>query len=379
VGELRQQDRTIWFLRDFRPGDRTNEVSLLSSRALTPKHFSTEYFQSSSPVLLWVSDTHFSEENHHAFPLESDATSLTLATRIRNSFDHDIRLLAGIIISGDITWKALSAEFDLAKKFIQDVSIWSPLTPDQIAVCPGNHDVKFSDDPADKSKPITVFDETSSAAYASFYQSKFYLAPNEFLSCGRRLLLGNAVPVDIVCLNSSRLQQLKDAFQGHGFIGDRQMEDAAEQMNWKENSDAPRAYRIVVLHHHLLPTTFRFKPEANYAYSVVLDAEALSRWMVKHRVDLVLHGHMHQPFCARVSRPIHVNNPEREPWHEFTVIGMGSSGVASKDLGEVALNTVGFLKFELDHLEVSVHSVHPVNPSNLIWKIDLPYQQKMSQ
>ena len=88
-----------------------------------------------------------------------------------------------------------------------------------------NHDLKFSDDPADKTKPITVFDNESSAAYAAFYQDKFYLAPNEYLSCGKRFLLANVIPVDIVCLNSSYLQQLKHAFQGHGFIGDEQMNE----------------------------------------------------------------------------------------------------------------------------------------------------------
>lgn len=374
VKELRQQDRTIWFLRDFKIGDPIHEVSLLSSRSVTPVHFSVEYFESKSRALLWVSDTHFSEEGHHGFPLKSTAYSLDLAERISTSFRDEFPTVAGIIISGDITWRALSAEFELAKEFIRKLTFWSPLQSDQIAVCPGNHDLRFSDDPADKNEPITIVGEESSAAYAAFYQDRFYLAPNEFLSCGKRFLLGDAVPVDVVCLNSSRLQQLKGAFQGHGFIGDKQMEDAAAQMQWEAHSEKPRAYRIIVLHHHLLPTTYSAAPIRNYPYSVVLDAEALSRWIAKYRVDLVLHGHMHQPFCARISRPIDVNNPQGL-WHQFSVIGMGSSGV-KEELGEVKSNTLGFLTFESDEVEVSVYSVDPVNPAKLIWKVNVPYRKK---
>jgi predicted MPP superfamily phosphohydrolase len=372
VKELRQQDRTIWFLREFESGDPTHEVSLLSARAITPVHFSANYFESQSTALLWLSDTHFSEEGHHGFPLKSTATKSNLAESITRSFKETFPQVAGIIISGDITWRNLPTEFQLATEFIRELTFWSPLQPDQIAICPGNHDLKWSDDPADKTKPIDSVGRDYSQAYAAFYEGRFFIAPNEFLSCGRRFLMGNAIPVDIACLNSSYLQQLKDAFQGHGFIGDKQMEFVASEMNWDPDPDKPRAFRIVVLHHHLIPTTFRATAIADYAYSVVLDAEALSRWIAKYRVDLVLHGHMHQPFCTWIRRPINVGKPE-QGWHTFSVIGMGSSGVEG-ELGEVNKNTVGFLDFKKDALTVSVHSIHSVNPSTKIWEVEVPYK-----
>jgi len=375
VKELRQQDRTIWFLRNFQKGDTIQEVSLLDSREVAPLHFATEYFESNSDVLLWVSDTHFSEEGHHAFPARATANAFPLADRIKDNFEKKIPTVAGLIISGDITWRALPAEFESAKEFIKSLTYWSLLKSDQIAVCPGNHDLEFSTDPADKEQPIVNVKEDFSKAYSAFYQDTFYLAPNQYFSCGKRFLMGKAVPVEIVCLNSSSLQQLQHAFQGHGFIGDKQMEDAAKQMNWDADSGKPSAYRIVVLHHHVLPTTYSSTPEANYAYSVVLDAEALSRWIVKYRVALVLHGHMHQPFCARISRPLDVNEPnDLNSWHDFYVVGMGSSGVKG-ELGEIKKNTVGFLKFEKEGVEVSVHSIDPTNPSEMLWTVKLAYRQ----
>jgi hypothetical protein len=199
----------------------------------------------------------------------------------------------------------------------------------------------------------------------------FYLAPNEYLSCGRRLLIGRAVPLEVVCLNSSWLQQEQGMFQGHGFVGEQQLSDAEKRMGWQAEDTSPRTYRIVVLHHHILPTTYRFSPERGYPYSVVLDAEALVRWLVRHRVDLVLHGHMHQPFCARVSRPVDLSNPDGQ-WHEFHILGMGSSGVNAAELGETKDNTFGVLRFEAEGLSVYVHTIHPTNPSRLLWHAKLP-------
>lgn len=371
LAELRRQDRTIWFVRQFREKDPTHEVSLLDPRAAMPVHFSQDFFESPSRTLLWVSDPHFSE-GHHGFPLRPDTarSSFDLGHRIESEFKARYGGVAGLIVSGDITWQALPEEYEMAKEFIKRINVWSPLQSAQIAVCPGNHDLSFSSDPADKNSPIKTVGHGSRSAYSDFYRDLFYLGPNEYLSCGRRFLLGRAVPVEVVCLNSSWLQQLKGAFQGHGFIGQEQREDAARQMGWQAESDAPRAFRIVVLHHHLLPTTYSATPEANYPYSVVLDAEALARWLVDHRVDLVLHGHMHQPFVARVSRPVDRKAPEKE-WFEFAIVGLGSSGVKG-ELGEDAVNTVGFLTFEREHLRVSVHSVHHTNPSALLWSLRVP-------
>ena len=184
-------------------------------------------------------------------------------------------------------------------------------------------------------------------------------------------MFGKAVPADIVCLNSSLLQQRPGEFQGHGFIGVEQMRDAAQAMGWGGPAGEPRALRIVVLHHHVLPTTFSERIAANYQYSVVLDAEALIRWIVEHRVNLVLHGHMHQPYFTKISRP---EVPEKfgKSWHEFYVLGMGSSGVEQSHLGEVAKNTIGVLTFNRGSVKMSVLSVHPVNQSEVEWAVELP-------
>ncbi len=373
AAELRQQERTIWFVRDFREGDLTHEVNLFHARSTKPVDFALSYHESKSTQILWVSDLHFARKEFHRFPLQSGVHEFDLAHKLEMELKEEVDALAGVIMSGDFAWKAAPDEFELARKFIERLNTWIPLESDQIAICPGNHDVKFSRNPSVKGGArIKIARKNSRKAYSDFYQKLYYRPPNKYMSCGKRLLVGNAVPVDIVCLNSSLLEQYKGAFQGHGFIGQEQMQHAAEEMGWTgSDPEEPRAHRIVVVHHHVLPVTYSAKPEANYCYSVTLDAEALIRWLVEHRVDLVLHGHMHQPSCVKLSRPIDRDRPDTA-WHDLYVLGMGSTGVDESHLGEIAKNTFGILDFKKEKITLTVYSIHPTNPSEEEWSIDLP-------
>ncbi|MGE5343964.1 MAG: metallophosphoesterase family protein [Candidatus Omnitrophota bacterium] len=376
IEELTQQDRTIWFIRDFKKGDLSHEIKLLDHHKIKPADFPEEYFQTSSRHLLWLSDLHFSNSNEcYGFPItSSDEVKERLEQRIEHALkENNIKNIGGAIISGDITWKAAKEEFNLAHSFILNLFSWSKLNSYQLAMCPGNHDIAFSDNPSDgDSKIIRAFPDAREE-FETFYEQLFYVKPNEFISSGRRFLLGNAIPVEIVCLNSSFLEQKRNEFQGHGFLGKQQLDNAARQMGWENNPD-PIAFRIVVLHHHLLPVTFREEPVFNYQYSVVLDAEAFSQWLIKHGVRLVLHGHKHDPFLIKISKP-RITNHQVKGWGDYHVLGMGSSGASQKHLGDIGFNTIGVLEFKKNKIEISLIKIHPVNDSFKEWSVEIPYNE----
>ncbi|MFY9824209.1 MAG: metallophosphoesterase [Thermoanaerobaculia bacterium] len=379
VRELIQQNRSIWFVREARGSDPVHEISFFDSARIEPNDFPRTYRQSASRNLLWVSDLHYSVDNHHAFPFTPTISKKSVGSAIEKCLEErNLGSLAGIIASGDLTWKASPEEYNLTHSFFDWQRQWAGLGNYDFLVCPGNHDIKFSSDPARKDLPVTEAPDTAQSAYVDFYRQLFFKAPNSFLSSGRKFLVGNAFPVEIACLNSSLLEQQKDLFQGHGFIGDAQLDDAASEMGWASGGEGPRALRILVVHHHLLPVTFREDPKTGQVYSVALDAEALARWIVRHRVNLVLHGHMHQPFSARVERSVEINHPERS-WHRFHVVGLGSTGVAKDHLGEVGKNTFGLLCFEKDHLDVKVFTIDPVNPAEDLWSLRIPYGDQERQ
>ena len=375
IEELRQQERTIWFVRPAQAGDPTHEVSLLDPRRIAPVHFTREFIQHSSRSILWVSDTHLSADDHHGFPLESEHARSALGQAIENACKEvaGVEQVAGVWISGDLTWRAHPDEFALARRFVSRLQTWVNLDNYNYAICPGNHDVRFSLDPAEKDSPVTVAAPEAIAAYSDFYKELFYIQPNEFLCSGRRYLLGGTVPVEVVLVNSSLLQQAEGHFQGHGFVGDNQLRHVAGQFGWDQAPD-DRPVRILIVHHHLLSVTFRELPINGRMYSIALDAEAIMRWAVQARVDLVLHGHMHQPFYSRITRRVWLNDEGLE--HTIAIVGAGSAGVSQAHLGEIARNTFGLLSFHQDQIEMRMYSVHSVNPSELLWEQVVPLRSQ---
>lgn len=374
LDELLQQDRTIWFVRPFAPGDPTHKIELLDSAKFSPSDFPSDHIASASRNLIWVSDLHFGD--HHGFPIQSSVDQYDLGQAIEMSLtDHKNTDYAGLIVSGDLSWKAKAAEFYQAKQFLHRLSgSPSKLRNYAIVTCPGNHDLAFTKSPQDKSKKIhaKVATKTARQGYSSFYEALFYKQPNEYICCGRRFLLGNCIPVEVASLNSSLLDQKPGWFQGHGFVGDAQLRHAAEQMGWSDSNE-PRAFRILVIHHHLIPVTYRDTPSGGYPYSVVLDAEAVSQWVVQHRVDLVLHGHMHHSFIAKVSRP-RDGNPAKE-WHTFHVAGLSSTGVDDSHAdGE---NAYAVLTFGRHEVQLRWFTVHKKKKSRLQWELSIPFGKEL--
>lgn len=372
--ELRQQDRTIWFIREALASAPSHELLLLDAHSLTPAHFPEFFYQSTSRQLLWVSDLHFGK---HAFPLVNTPAMGALAYRIEDALVKQMsKHIGGLIVSGDVTWSATPEQYEQAKGFLAGVTSWTRLHNYQLAVCPGNHDICFSKDPSKKHEPVTYPPEEAQQAFAQFYNDLFYVAPNEYLCSGRRFLLGGEVPIEIVCLNSSLLKQTPGWFQGHGFIGDAQLDYAAKAMGWSQG-ERVGPVRMLVVHHHLLPVTYREEPIAGRIYSVALDAEALVRWIIRHKVQIVLHGHMHQLFYSRVTRSEDFMNASQEE-HAFHVFGMGSTGVHEDHLGELKANMFAVLSFTRDSVTVHYYSVHRTNPSGLIRRITVPLWHEKS-
>lgn len=380
LDELIQQNRTMWFVRDAVPSDPIHEISLLDRSRIEPGDFPRDFRVSASTNLLWVSDLHYSMDGHHGFPVNPTVSQDSVGSAIEKCLRAESLVnLAGVIVSGDLTWRADPREYDAAISFFEWQRKWAGLSNYDFVVCPGNHDLEFTTDPSRKDLPVSETSDVTRRAYVEFYRRLFFKPPNQFLSSGRKFLVGNAFPVEIVCLNSSLLQQQKKLFQGHGFLGEGQLEDAGEQMGWNAQSTGPRTFRIVVLHHHLMPVTFREEPTTGQPYSVVLDAEALVRWLVRHRVALVLHGHMHQPFAARVERPVDPAKPEPlSSWHRFHVVGLGSTGVKGH-LGEVGRNTFGVLRFTPTHLDLRLYAIAPNSPAQALWSLHIPYAERQDR
>lgn len=344
--------RTLYFLVPFVPSrDRQNEVRL--EPPIQPASFIINPELRPSNYIIHLSDLHFGAR--HGYPL-SDSPASPPVTKL---LIDDLRQLkkdnpAALIVSGDTTWAGDSNEFGSARSAMEFLTTALGLRARyHLLLVPGNHDIQWAKQAAgdyDKSKPVTFAPEAAENNYRDFFRELLDTEPNKFLSMGRRYLLGNFVSVDLVGLNSTRLEN--KYFAGYGFIGEDQLQTAASEMKW--DSPYRTNYRILVMHHHLMPVSPKEEISTyDRIYSLTLDAGAITRQALANDVDVVAHGHMHQPFLSSLSRFV-----KAEPGHgrNLCVHGAGSLGVRRTELGEIGKNSYSIYEFFEDSVRVTVRA-----------------------
>jgi len=230
------------------------------------------------------------------------------------------------------------------------------LDSSHFVIIPGNHDIQWGkqDDEHeyDRTKPVERPQAEAEENYKTFFKKCFGLSPTDFLSMGRRYILGNYISMDIVGLNSSRLERRH--FAGYGYVSLEQVHEAAKDMGWL-NMQHPTKYRMLVLHHHVIPVTPK-EEISNYdrIYSLTLDAGQLIYEALKLKIDLVAHGHMHQPFVASTSRAAKVSDFS---WSQtLTVHGAGSAGAKREDLGAIGKNSYSIYEFDEEGITIKIRS-----------------------
>lgn len=344
IQEMIQQNRTLWFVRKYDKGkDSDYEISLLGNNVVEPHDFSDKYYETGSDTLLWLSDLHFGTDDVFKVKMETD-TDVTLTEHIQNAYETDgsgkFSNLGGLLITGDITSYGKEEGFVKATEFLQDVNrrLVRELTSENIVFCPGNHDFARKNEKLVDRKPEKVSDNPDSIkAYSEFYNSIHGLNPNKYMACGRKLLMLSGRTVEIAAINSIILQQYKD-FEGHGYISGEQLKYVADRMRWNEGVSTS-SIRIVIMHHHYLPTCLVEEVDVNKPSSVVYDAERLMQWLTKYNVKLLLHGHKHQSFIKKIG---HFNNSqpiiELDEEKNVYIIGMGGTGACSCENKFATLN-----------------------------------------
>ncbi|MEM8438130.1 calcineurin phosphoesterase, partial [Morganella morganii] len=115
--ELRFQDRTIWFVNDYDPKKHeSHEILLNDANIGIPGVFPKRPVDLHNGKVVWFSDIHFDEDKEkHQF---NQVNQLPLSKILIGRQDLDID---GMIISGDLTWKATKKEFELTTNFFNDI------------------------------------------------------------------------------------------------------------------------------------------------------------------------------------------------------------------------------------------------------------------
>ncbi|MEW6154149.1 MAG: metallophosphoesterase [Actinomycetota bacterium] len=177
-----------------------------------------------------------------------------------------------VVIGGDLTAEGYAHEFRMAQDHLQ------PLTDHglRVLVVPGNHDSK-------------------NVGYLHFRDT---FGPGDVADKGDRVM-SVAVPVNgnpqfraqVVAIDSSK----PDLAEG---------EVGRERYRWvRQQFDVGEAFRIFVLHHHLVPV-----PGTGRERNTVWDAGDVLALMAECDVDMVLSGHKHVPHLWLLDHVLLVNS-----------------------------------------------------------------------
>ena len=352
---LNRPHRTIYFIQPYE--QQHKDYLLEFEPPIKPGNFMTEPIFSNSTYILHLSDLHFST-HHHEFSLKPDEIQKSFGILLSEDIHREYKDVppAAVIISGDLTWQGEVEEFDLAYDFIRMLQSTFDLDSNHFVIIPGNHDIQWGkqdEHEYDRTKLVERPKAEAEQNYRTFFKKCFGLPPTEFLSMGRRYVLGNYISVDIVGLNSSRLEQQR--FAGYGYVSSKQVQEAAKDMGWQDMPH-PTKYRMLVLHHHVIPVA-SIEEISNYDknYSLTLDAGQLIYEALTQEIDLVAHGHMHQPFVSSVSRAAKNSNFSRS--RTLAVHGAGSAG-AKREVLDAAIgkNSYSIYDFDEEGIMIKIRS-----------------------
>jgi 3',5'-cyclic AMP phosphodiesterase CpdA len=352
--ELHSMDTTIWVVRPKIKSD--HEERILAASAKVTDSLSSRPIELRSARILHLSDLHFTtsefKRDEHNWNLIGEGES-TLAARIVDALEPDSEKIGLVVISGDLTYWASEAEFYEAFRFVHALLGALRLGSEHLVVVPGNHDLLWTKQKGEKWSPglsVTEAPETARRCYREkFYERVFRHAAAPHLGMARRFVSPNGLSVEMGGLNSSSLEQGPSWFAGMGRVEDGAFEEIAKTFGWAPSSPS-LALRVLVHHHHLGPTEDVLPlGEYEHGFGMASDAKKTLRNAARHGVQLVLHGHRHQPYIGAEQVYAELERTEN-PWAlgRVGLIGAGSAGSTSVHGGENWFNIIDLHTSRLD-------------------------------
>lgn len=308
--------------------------------------------------ILHLSDLHFGSQ--HAYAIPNTKSGIIGRQPLIDSICRDLAVqnihlseVALVLITGDLTCTANAQEFNEAFRFTEELKQRFGLSAGQIVCVPGNHDIEWINQEG-------ILNEDAELNYRNFMRRIYnceaedsLIRINEFFISGKKIA--------VFALNSCRIESHQTA--GIGYVGNEQMQFVEDFIN----SNPDLEYKIVILHHHLLPVNYTEAYSSTQKnVSILLDSEALMQILISCGVQTVLHGHQHQPYFSKITRMIPRGVAGNAAGVDgcLNVIGGGSAGVDQAHLNSIGRNTYNLLELidNVDHIQL--HTILRVRNSH---------------
>ncbi|MBB2893459.1 putative MPP superfamily phosphohydrolase [Flexivirga oryzae] len=310
-----------------------------------------------SPVILHLSDLHFGSD--YAFPLVS-RTVPTQKTPLDEAIVDGLKSaqvdpIGLVLVSGDITTHGDG--FNDAQVFLESLLDRLGLSPDQMVMVPGNHDIELDSTKTTRSYAAELpFRNFATVVHGEAGRNRELNHLSWFSVDGAREML-------VLGLNSVRPRS--SGTMDYGYVGrdlyGPLLEEARELRSAILAEEGTPPLCIGMLHHHVLPTPLVEDPDEKRKVSLTLDAGQLIEDLQRAGFDAILHGHQHIPFIGSTSRSW--CDEQTGKWvvpRPIHVIGGGSCGARVDRLwNQMRQNAIGVYSVGDDLLNVRMFQFAP--------------------
>lgn len=251
--------------------------------------------------------------------------------------------LDSLIITGDITNGGVAGGYDELTEVLEALGESLPAR-ERVLIVPGNHDV---DREAEGDARIAAFRKLRSEGYLIGWLSEAEVssepapvlaaADDSFVLVGlnssiysgsmlnvEKELEGHLSRLRLLAAMDAGIEALLEAWKERGRADIARMSDveleAASRLLGAASEAGP--LRVIGLHHQVLPvgTNEEIKP-----FEGILNLGYFRRWLASNQIDLVLHGHKHNPAIVRDR----IDSGGAHPIHELTILSAPSISTAT--------------------------------------------------
>ena len=228
-----------------------------------------------------------------------------------------------VCITGDVTNTATESEFKAAAAFITGITkakaFGCSISPRNIFVVPGNHDVIYAaDDIDERMRPWTEFHNDIYATRLLKREHRQIVQLHDRFDDMRAYILS---------INSAMHVQKDKPDEDRGHIDVQQLKAIQDQLKAVPEDRLRRAIKVAILHHH--PVLIPAMAEPGRGYDAVHNSGKLLSILRRYGFQLVLHGHKHNPHTFTDDTRSAFNTSRTPP---LLIVAGGSAG--SFDLPE---------------------------------------------
>jgi 3',5'-cyclic AMP phosphodiesterase CpdA len=333
--------------------------------------------------ILHLSDLHFGKllphqvaagksTSAHQFARGGEPAPLELAKILL----RDITQPDAVVVSGDIGWSGVKADYDYAQQFFAHLrSVWKQVP---LVVAPGNHDVDRMRIDGRQDDFLAFVRELHTINFTERYPLLDADAVNRQMLIGFELVRASQGSDELLIVTANSAAHLEDKSVPI-FIGAEALQAIEDRIS---RMDIPaRALRMFVLHHHLLPFAESYSSGAvdpnevkdRPDESLVWNSAKLQGWLAHNSFHLVLHGHKHLSH-GREDALWRQGRGEGAARRIF-VVGAGSAGVEDgrRERGEpLSYNLISAMRVSERRWNIEV-SVRHVDERSAVAKGELLY------